>query len=450
MSGLGLTLNREESEDVTQAAFRVQLFAIVVSIAIHAAVPGLLLLHVVTGVTRLPPMSAAHSKPIQRDSGAPEVVVDVDLPESSFATEADGEIDPVGSPPRLAGGEPIARIDSHQRGKGGSDQMAEPALDLADRDDKLRLSPDLINHLTRDQLQRLRMSTERESWDDRRATTHPSELTFVLSGKGMLSERRLDAETLPSRGELRSRPARTKGGVGGVYGEAGEPGPLGKRVQGTPEAVPGRGVVSAREGIDHRSAAPIASERPSVIEGPVAVPARAVGQPRDDVDSEQAVATKVQALVHASTQGGLPGTGVGGTAGSGDPGAGGAAGPGSNSRPLGYGESDVFDYWTSDPRLLPYFRQIHARIEPLWANAFPKAAILELKQGTVILEFTIASDGGVSVSWPPARPSGIDEFDRNCANAVRRAAPFPPIPRDLGLKSLRVRAPFVASNPIIR
>ena len=196
--------------------------------------------------------------------------------------------------------------------------------------------------------------------------------------------------------------------------------------------------------------APIASERPAVTQGPVAVAAREMGWPRDDVDSEQEVATTVQSLVHASTAGGVVGSGVGGTAGADEPGAGGVLGPGSHSRPLGAGDADVFDYWTTDPRLMPYFRQMHARIEPLWANAFPKSAMVDLKQGTVILEFTIASDGRIAVSWPPARPSGIDEFDRNCADAVRRASPLLPIPRELGVKILRVRAPFVANNPIIK
>ena len=54
------------------------------------------------------------------------------------------------------------------------------------------------------------------------------------------------------------------------------------------------------------------------------------------------------------------------------------------------------------------------------------------------------------MSWPPVRPSGIDEFDRNCADAIRRAAPLPPIPAELGVSSLTIRAPFVASNPVVR
>jgi TonB family protein len=117
---------------------------------------------------------------------------------------------------------------------------------------------------------------------------------------------------------------------------------------------------------------------------------------------------------------------------------------------MGAGQGDIFDYWTTDPRLLPYFRRIHAKVDPLWADAFPKSALLELKQGTVILEFIVQADGTASVSWPPVRPSGIDEFDRNCADAIRRAAPFPPIPRELGVTSLRIRAPFVASNPVVK
>ncbi|MGH7298480.1 MAG: energy transducer TonB family protein, partial [Polyangiaceae bacterium] len=165
---------------------------------------------------------------------------------------------------------------------------------------------------------------------------------------------------------------------------------------------------------------------------------------------DQEVATTVRSLLHGSGAGGVPGEGQGGTGGGGEAGAGGTSGASSHARPMGIGEGETFDFWTSDPRLLPYFRQLHARIDPLWAKAFPKSALLELKQGTVILQFTVFADGRVAVQWPPLRPSGVDEFDRNCADAVRRAAPLPPIPRELGVSSLVIRAPFVASNPIVK
>jgi TonB family protein len=99
--------------------------------------------------------------------------------------------------------------------------------------------------------------------------------------------------------------------------------------------------------------------------------------------------------------------------------------------------------------MVAYFRRFHAKVDPLWADAFPRSAMLELKQGTVILEITIAGDGTARVSWPPARRSGIDEFDRKCAEAVRRASPFDPIPPALGLTTLHIRAPFVTTNPIV-
>jgi outer membrane biosynthesis protein TonB len=55
----------------------------------------------------------------------------------------------------------------------------------------------------------------------------------------------------------------------------------------------------------------------------------------------------------------------------------------------------------------------------------------------------------VTVSWPPVRRSGIDEFDRNCADAIRKAGPFERIPKELGPRSLRIRAPFDLRNPVV-
>jgi TonB family protein len=192
-----------------------------------------------------------------------------------------------------------------------------------------------------------------------------------------------------------------------------------------------------------------------VTESAPSIPGIWDGRPNDTVDSDQEVANTVRSLVHASVAGGLPGEGRGGSESPAlDPGAGGGTtGRASVARPLGSGDGELVDWNTNDPMLLPYFRKIHAKVNPLWANAFPKSAMVELKQGTVILDFTIASDGTATVAWPPVRPSGIEEFDRNCADAIRRASPFDPLPqalKDLGRTSLRIRAPFVAKNPIVK
>jgi TonB family protein len=193
----------------------------------------------------------------------------------------------------------------------------------------------------------------------------------------------------------------------------------------------------------------MATARPSLKEGPVATQAWEKARPKDNVDTEQAVAEAVQSLVHASTLGaqrlaeGEGGEGAGTTAG-----AGGLT-EGSKAQRLGIASRETIDFGTTDPRYLTYFRKLHARIDPLWQEAFPKAALVEGKQGTVILEFVVKNTGALEVVWPPLRPSGIDEFDRRCAEALRRAGPVDPIPPSLGTQALRIRAPFVAKNPAV-
>src|SRR4029079_4064098 len=125
---------------------------------------------------------------------------------------------------------------------------------------------------------------------------------------------------------------------------------------------PGVGVRNGEAGIQRTPAARIAQGRPAVAEGPPTVTAMFRGRPHDTVDSDQEVASMVQRQVHASFAGGLVGEGRGGSNGPGaDPGAGGTQGRGSVARPLGSGDGDVFDFYTSDPKLLPYFRKIHAK-----------------------------------------------------------------------------------------
>ena len=362
-------------------------------------------------------------------------------------------VDPTGETPRASGGATVAHLDTGRAGHGGDAHVPVPALNLADGDERMRLSPDMVSRLDRDQLQRMRVARVRQSWEDRRSTTHPTELTLLVTGTGPVLERRPAAPAEPSRGTLQSPSASVRGGTVGASspGETGETSnPVGGAQVGSMQGAPGLGVAAAHAGLDHRESAPIGSARPDVTRAPVAVPANESARPRDDVDSDQEVATTVRSLLHASTAGGAPGEGQGGNGGGGEAGAGANSGAGSHARALGVGEGEILDFWTSDPRFVSYFRQLHAKIDPLWVNAFPKSALLEMKQGTVILQFVVHADGHASVQWPPVRPSGIDAFDRNCADAIRRAAPFPPIPRELGVSSLTIRAPFVANNPAVR
>lgn len=374
-------------------------------------------------------------------------------------SQADGiavdetSIDSIGPQPRLSSGDTVAHPDNGSPGRGGDLSARVQALNLADADDRMRGSPDLLNRLDRDQLQRLHASRARASWDDRRSTTHPAELALVAVGPGPVHERRPASPALSSQGaDDSARPSQRGAAVEGapvVRSEDPETDQRegGHRLGSSTERA-GAGVRTSPPGLDQRIEAPVGDTRPAVVQAPVAVPASDRARPSDDVDSEQEVAATVRSLVHASTAGGLPGEKAGGSGGGGPAAAGGVSGNTSRARSLGDGVA--IDYFTDDAGLLPYFRQIHHLIDPLWTHAFPKSALLDLKQGTVILEFTITKSGRVDVGWPPVRSSGIDQFDRNCADAIRRAAPFPPIPRELGVEMLRIRAPFVARNPIVK
>jgi len=421
-------------------------------VALHGALAGLLSWMALRSIGPEDARTLAENPAAFGQAGSPSLAVELPLVGEGISVEMQ-PMETIGVPPRVTAGEAIAHLETGSPGRGGDTQVTAPALNLADRDDRMRLSPDLLNRLDRDQLQRLRVARSRQSWEDRRATTHPTELTLVVTGVGIVIERRAPSPWEPSRGSRRSTSASVQGAEMGASPSAdaadGSRRP-GSAQPGSLDSTPGAGLVNARAGLDHRLSAPIGSARPDVTQAAVAVPAIDRARPADDVDSDQQVATTVRALVHASTAGGLLGQGRGGTGQGGEAGAGGGNAAGSLGRPLGLGEGDVFDYWTSDPRLVPYFRQVRAKIDPLWANAFPKSALLDLKQGTVILEFVVFADGHTAVSWPPARPSGIAEFDRNCAEAIRRASPLPPIPRELGLSSVRIRAPFVAINPIVK
>jgi TonB family protein len=432
---------------------RVHGYTIIASVALHAAVGGTI--YWVAVAMAMGPSSRAAEVPHVPEPGDPVGQPSlVTLPAIADGILVEEEpVDRTGEPPRVTGGDAIPHLDTRLPGHGGDQHVLASALNLADQDAQMRLSPDPLSHLDRDQLQRLQVARSRQSWEDRRSTTHPTELTLLVTGLDAVLERRPVSSWEPSRGVVRSPAAGVRGGEVGAASvrEEGESDRVvGGAQLGSLDEAPGAGFRNARPGTDHRASAPVGSARPDVARAAIAVPAIDAARPKDDVDSDQEVATTVRSLVHASTAGGILGFGRGGQGGEGDPAFGGASGAESHARPLGIGEGDVFDYWTKDPHFLPYFRQIHAKIDPLWANAFPKSALYELKQGTVILEFTVFADGRTVVSWPPARPSGIGDFDRNCADSIRRASPLPPIPRELGLKSVRIRAPFIADNPVIK
>jgi TonB family protein len=357
--------------------------------------------------------------------------------------------DPV--PP--GGGEPLARPDMDRAGHGGSLRADRAALNLADRDDGLTLSREVTSRIDRDQIQRLATSKDRASEDDRRATTHPMELVFLATGSGRVAERRPSSRVNPSLGAMRAPVASVLGGeLGAAPMDTGgiEPtrDPGGDRA-GSDRASPGTGIEHGAPGRDHRASAAVATGRPLVAQASPSIPANQSGRARDTVDSEQEVAATVQSLVHASTAGGVQGGGPGGEEGAGPSGSGGPTGEGSRAAPFGGGAGPFSSLSQEDPRISAYRRSVRAKIEPLWGDAFPKAAALEGKQGRVIVSFVIYKDGHVD-DVRVARASGFPEYDENVRLAVLRAAPFAPFPPSIPGPSMKWTITFDANNPVVR
>lgn len=385
----------------------------------------------------------------------PEPVFEVELP--VFLDDGTGLISAPEEPRRAprGGGEARPRPDTGASGRSGAESVDAPAVNLADRDDGALLSAEVRSRLDRSQVQRIQSAKERASLEDWRASREPMELTFVANGRrGTRPERRPQAAFDPSSG------ARDRGAPLARGGQLGSP-PLppgadvspratGGSVEGSSRSGAGVGVRDGAPGHDHRLSAEVARARPMVAEGAPSVPANTKAKPKDTLDSEQEVSTPDQSIVHASTAGGEVGRGPGGEHG-GDrepTGSGGLSGSGSTAKALGTGVGAGTDVNPGDRRRLLYMRQVMAKISPLWADAFPKWAILEGRQGTVIITFVIAADGRVAGAGV-TRPSGIPEFDENCRRAVLRAAPFPPLPPELGT-SFRWAMPFDAKNPVVR
>ncbi len=420
------------------------------SIFVHGAMIGAVTLAAVANLRKQHEQEEQHA----REMAARESVA-IELPLAfDGETVSRVKVDHVGVVPVVAGGATDERLDTGRAGHGG-DRISHQATHLSDRDERLHFTPDTVSHLDRDQMQRIKSDAMRSTREDRRMTTHPMELLLVTNGHGALEQRRTLAKSDPSRGALRSGDASVRGGAPGTTptaagDEYAARRNFGAEHEGALESASGAGIHDARIGEDHRESADSAHARPDVTQGPVNVAATYIDRPRDNINADQNVAIALRSIVHASYAGGTDGDGRGGSGGGGASGSDGASGEGSHPAPLGVSDGDIYDLETTDPRLLPYFRRLKAKIDPLWQNAFPRSAIVDLKQGTVILEMVISKDGTARVTWPPLRPSGIDEFDRNCADAIKRALPFEPIPAVLGVSSLRIRAPFVANNFVVK
>jgi TonB family protein len=427
------------------------------SVVGHAVALGLGGLLLASSLDRRVPVATVTPPPAPQK----EDVVEIDLP-----TVVDGsQLLRPPPPPQLpsealprGGGEAMPRLDTGHAGRGGTDTSSTPAMNLADRDDELLLSPEVMSRLDSSQIQRLRASRRRASREDWRASREPMELTFLAEGRRDVrpdrpEHRKLSASN-PSAGGRAWGPVARQGGALG----AGELPPgigeqarlVGSPIEGSAHASAGRGVRDGAPGEDHRDTALVAFARPYVNEGTPSVPSDVRDRPTDNVDAEQQVALRMQSILHASNAGGAAGPGTGGQAGRGAAGSGGKDGPGSISHALGTGQGDGVDVDPRDRRRSEYIRQIHAKLGPhtQWRQLISVATAAEGVQGVVTVTVTILADGSVAAA-SLTRSSGTPELDENYRRAVLKAAPFGPLPPELGT-TFRLALPLDLRNPAVR
>ncbi len=364
-------------------------------------------------------------------------------------------------PPLGASTRTSAALDLDENGTGpGMSRASETRL--ADRDDGVAMSDRLPNHLTERQVQRIDTGDRRETWDDRRATPNPSwdELVATPTPEGAARIRSASTRE-PEIGDpsartvaaaepaLVSRDGRigadsegsedTPAQIAPQEAEAGVPGALEPEVQGHPD---GSGSDGAQD--------PIASlQRPDVPQGHASVPAPVHDvRTRDNRTGRFFSHDFYRSYSDASSVSGRTDRGSGdGRHGSGR----GESGLGAGARGAGADEAGPtwISFGTGDPRYLDYFQTMHRKIDPLWRDSFPERLQLVHEQGTVIVGFVLHRNGTVT-GIRALRRSGHRAFDDNIVAAVRRAAPFLPIPREIEQDRLHVSAPFHFSNPMFR
>ena len=98
--------------------------------------------------------------------------------------------------------------------------------------------------------------------------------------------------------------------------------------------------------------------------------------------------------------------------------------------------------------LTAYFGNMLRKVEPYMRDAFPRWAVARGLGGLVTVGLTLLSDGRVA-HVRVVRSSGIDEYDKNVLEVVKRAAPYGPLPPELAASPLAMRLCFDSTNPAV-
>lgn len=351
----------------------------------------------------------------------------------------------------LGGARNAQNIDSIERGERGDGRSLERGRLMATRSESIHLGVELRNAEGVDQVQRIRTARTRESWQNDRRTPNPGDEAYVSLSAGELWFRvPRGAESTPSRGEAIRAGVATQQGA-----RPSEPRPQGETERATITLAQGaqsaRGTAGTRDTNGARASATglAASANANIERGHASTTAERVApRPSDDEDAAELATSlardALNATVHAGAQ---QGAGVGGVGGGGRAGVGGGVGEGGRAR--AYGEGDgALSLSSPDPRFRRYFLALRRALQRMTANSFPEEDALQLREGRVMVELRVETNGALHVVQLTRR-SGIAEFDANVRRAIDGAR-GPAIPADVSTTSLRVIYDCFVQNPVVR
>jgi TonB family protein len=103
---------------------------------------------------------------------------------------------------------------------------------------------------------------------------------------------------------------------------------------------------------------------------------------------------------------------------------------------------------TLDRRYDRYIDEIRQRVRRI--REFPRSLAVRLLEGETIVVFVVDVNGRLGDGPRVIKSSGFEEFDAAAMRAVRRAAPFPPMPDAATARPLSVSLRVIFDNPVVR
>jgi len=396
-------------------------------------------------------LPTAATRPAQAEQVDFTLAFPLDEPAGAPATLANAQQE---HPLLLAGGPTSqSNLDRDQReGQSGDGSPEAQGVLLFQFASPVTLQDTDLNNLAANQAQRIKTASDRASEEQRRATPQPRDEVFLASGDVGHRERRTPSHHDSAAGA----PSATKAAEAGATEHREGVGTTAHVAESAPSrsgddaSRPAAGIQQG-QGRRESERARVAFARPNVDRGPSATTSEAQdSRVRDDMNAELLAARMQRSMIDASlARGDANAQGHGGR----DAGRTGTArgdhGDGSTALPFtpGEGRDGVLD--TQNGRYVRWFVQQKARVEA--GLVFPLARAIAKDQGTSLYRVIVSRSGAMMGAPHLLRSSGYADFDAAARAAIRKAAPFPPLPSELmqDREELTLLIPISFANPMV-